>query len=402
MNKVHVANVFALVPTLVAIAFSPRYFFRKMALVARGASRIYPSPINFIWDFAKFSAASFLALLGLMGSTRAAALVPRPLSYKSVLLWVLGLALTAPIWLIPIAFVTYIAFAITPRILAPLHDFLTRRLFRPSLAIIVMSSSTYKLIDYRRYVAGFLYFGLYSVPILTIAFIIVFYTFIFNEAIDEAAQVNLLWLLPTGVVLQFLLLRPYVFLLTYSVKIPTLWMHMANVSRLDKLLPKPEDVRRLQFRLMPQVLKEWMSLRAQLMYEERLAHKTDPFLLVHLLNHRAAVFSTKHLKARLENAIASIEGDRPGVDHIRRDFEEIEDLTPLFPRYRSAEMASAFGLERLRASVKAKRSPKVLLPHGEGPPQITWCPNCQLKIWPTKEWNCPSCLKPIANYAVER
>jgi len=392
--------VFAMVPTWVAIMGSPRYFFRKLPLIANGGSPIYPSPVNFVWDVSKFMAASGLMLLGMIGSSRLGNILPHGLSYRSVLLWVLALAVTAPLWLIPIAFVTQVAFMFTPRVLAPLHNWITRRVFRPALTIVAMSTATYRLLDWKAYATAFLYFGLYSVPIVTIAFVITCYIVIANEVLDEIARIQLYWLLPVGIVLQVLLLRPYVYLLVYSVKLPTVWMHQASVSRLDKLLPKSEEIKPRDFKLIPYVLREWESLRAQFMYEERLAYQRNPFFLVQLMNLRAATFSTLRMETRLNNLTASADHHAVSLARMETELARVTSFTPLVPRYRSAAVESAIGLDTFRATVEGKRQkPRLVSPEPGAKRQILICPHCRMKVWPNADWHCPSCLKSMVTDA---
>jgi hypothetical protein len=353
--------------------------------------------VNFVWDFSKFTAAAILGAAAAAASTRVAVLVPLTLSYEHVLMWVLALALTAPLWMVPLAFVACIGFMRTPIVLAPLHDFITRKVFDPTPALIVMSLSTYQLLDWRRYRIGFFYFGIYSVPILTITVVVLFYTFAIRFGVYDLAGFRILWLLPAALLIHALLLRPYAFLVAHSVKLPSFIMQLSTVRRLDQLLPDTGNKSTVDSRALAKILAEWKSVRAQLVFEERMAFKCDRSLVVFLLSHRAALFATRRFRERLEAAVLSAEQSNVAIRAARQELAEIEAYFPLSMRYRSPEVAAAIGLEVLRRSVEAENEAKKQFAVQGTAIGLAWCTRCEMRVWPTGESKCPSCSKSLSS-----
>ena len=253
-DLVKFANLFELLPTLTAVIFYPRHFFRRIPRALAGKGPLL-DPLRFVLSTATYSVLAVVTLYPKLAAYRrlqpALDQVPPAIIHgvahvtQTELYVGMGiLALLTPLWILPVCALTYSVLYITEGLLqsnlrtVEQARSYRRRQFELLRLLAPFSPDVYARLDKGRFFWSLCYFGIAAfllVQIVAAAFAVGLHTLSHSDPgtlrfPPLSNYVLAFSLLIPATISEFLLLRPYIELLNWSCWVPPIPFHRVKCA----------------------------------------------------------------------------------------------------------------------------------------------------------------------------
>ena len=224
-------NFFRLIPTLYILVSAPGHFFKSIPAIIKGKKTYYVSPLQFLLNMAVLQIA-FVNLFPSDSDTSAG----KPVNQLALMAMNFGLAVLSPV-IMAIACAVILILWYGGRSRWPLNKFIPSDALNCAAIQIPLSPSTYRALDWERFLWSLPYYYLYFyLTLLVVSGVFAVCTALaVLSNVDLNINGNLLGLLIGVLALivsccgYWVLVRPYIFLLTYSARRLTPLMMMAGL-----------------------------------------------------------------------------------------------------------------------------------------------------------------------------